>query len=166
MSNTNRDYILSCDLKNSNIVVKRPMKFFTTDRNTANVFIKLVNSVVTDEDLVTYVDIEDMENVEVDVHIIKPNKELVTLHAVLLLEEQIFRLDLPQNCTDMKGSYLCELVIRSTVSDILEVNTSNSFDYNVQGSILDNLGDVTDIEVNQLEQLIMRIEALENAINK
>ena len=40
MSNTNRDYLIICDVKNSKITISRHIKFYVTDKNESNILIK------------------------------------------------------------------------------------------------------------------------------
>ena len=164
MSNTNRDYMIVCTVKDSTISIKRQLKFFNTDRNTANIFIRLVNEITNDDNIKDYVNIEDAQNYSVLMRVIMPNNELKTVNATLLVEESLFRVDLPADMTAIKGDYYCELVIRTEVSGIEELNTSDEFTYNVRASITSKVGTVTPADT-LTQQLITRIEALENRLD-
>lgn len=163
MSNTNRDYLVVCDVKNSTITIKRQLKFFNTDRNTSNIFIRLVNQIDVDENIKDYVNIENAKDYSVSMRVVKPNNELKTINAVLLEEENLFRIDLPVEYTDIVGTYMCELVTRTVVNNLEELNTSNSFSYTVAPSITSNVGQVTPAD-SLTQQLLVRIEALENKL--
>lgn len=163
MSNTNRDYLVVNTVKDSTISIKRALKFVNTDRNTSNIFIRLVNEIEVDENIKDYVDIEDAENYSVSMRVIKPNNELKTIGATLLVEENLFRIDLPQDFTDIVGTYACELVVRTEVDGVEEINTSNEFSYTVRASIVNKAGTVTQADT-LVQQLITRIEALENKL--
>ena len=76
MSNTNRDYIVICDVKNSKLTLYRPIKFYITDKNTSNIFIRLVTKIENDSGVTEYVDIEPASNFVVTMRIIKPDNEV------------------------------------------------------------------------------------------
>ena len=164
MSNTNRDYMITCTVKNSAITVGRPLKFYNTDKNTANIFIKLVYEIINDDNIKDYVNIEDAQNYSVLMRVIMPNNELKTVNATLLVEESLFRVDLPADMTAIKGDYYCELVIRTEVSGIEELNTSDEFTYNVKASITSRLGTVREADT-LTQQLITRVEELERRLD-
>ena len=66
--------------------------------------------------------------------------------------------------TAIKGDYYCELVIRTEVSGIEELNTSDEFTYNVKASITSRLGTVREADT-LTQQLITRVEELERRLD-
>ena len=93
--NTNRDFLVAVDCKNGSVVAKRPIRFFNTDKNTSNIFIKLVIPIYVDNDLVEYAELENASNYTVILHVKKPNGNLRTMTATLL-EEGLFLVDLEE----------------------------------------------------------------------
>ena len=73
MSNANRDYAIVYDVKNSSLVLSRPLNFYITDKNTSNIFIKLVKRVIVGNGIDQYTDIEPSTNYVLIIRIIKPN---------------------------------------------------------------------------------------------
>ena len=90
MSNTNRDYLIICDVKNSKLTINRPIKFYITDKNTSNIFIRLVTKIENDSGVVEYVDIEPATNYVVTMRIIKPDDAVKSITASRLKEGVIY----------------------------------------------------------------------------
>ena len=163
--NTNRDYLIVCDVKNSTIAMKRVLDFYVTDKNTSNIFISLVTQVSNEADIHEYVDIENAENYVVFMRIVKPNGNVKTIKSKLLRENSLFLVDLPEDYINIAGDYLCELSIHSTVDGVEEITTSNSFVYTANPSIITGLE--VDVEENEdvIQELMERVEALEAKIS-
>ena len=162
--NTNRDFLVIVDCKNGTVVEKRPIRFFNTDRNVSNLFIKLVIPIYVENDVVEYAELENASDYEVTLNVIAPNNELKTIKSTLLSEGLIFTIDFPISFTDAVGVYLCEFIISTMVNGIEEILTTEPFNYNVQGSISSNLGDKIEIEENLVQQLLEQIARLEEKV--
>ena len=162
--NTNRDFLVIVDCKNGTVVEKRPIRFFNTDRNVSNLFIKLVIPIYVENDVVEYAILENASDYEVTLNVIAPNNELKTIKSTLLSRELIFTIDFPISFTDTIGVYLCEFIISTMVNGIEEILTTEPFNYNVQGSISSNLGDKIEIEENLVQQLLEQIARLEEKV--
>ena len=158
MSNTNRDYLIICDVKNSTLVINRPIKFYITDKNTSNVFIKLVTQIEQDGSIYKYVEIENANNYEVTMRIIKPNGEVKSIIASRLEEGAIYQVDLQEDCKNIIGTYTCELLISTTVNGVQELNTSDMFIYKVEKSILCNV-EITETEHTTTADLLNKVDA-------
>ncbi|MGM9543624.1 MAG: hypothetical protein ACI3T9_01440 [Romboutsia timonensis] len=161
MSNTNRDYLIICDVKNSKITISRPMNFYVTDKNTSNIFIRLVTQITTDDGIKQYVDIEDAAYYTVTLRVIKPNDEIKSVVASELTDGAIYQIDLPEDYKDMAGVYKCELLIGTSVNGIQELNTSDPFTYTVKRSIYGDIGDVTYPEDTIIEAILNRLDTIE-----
>lgn len=162
--NTNRDFLVIVDCKNGTVVEKRPIRFFNTDRNVSNLFIKLVIPIYVENDVVEYAELENASDYEVTLNVITPNNELKIIKSTLLSRELIFTIDFPISFTDTIGVYLCEFIISTMVNGIEEILTTEPFNYNVQGSISSNLGDKIEIEENLVQQLLEQIARLEEKV--
>lgn len=158
MSNTNRDYLIICDVKNSTLAINRPIKFFITDKNTSNIFIKLVTQIKYDNNIDKYVDIEDAKNYVVTMRIVKPNGEIKSVIASKLEEGAMYQVDLQENCKNVIGAYYCELLISTTVNGVQELNTSDMFIYKVEKSVLFNV-EIVETEHTTTADLLNRIDA-------
>ena len=119
--NTNRDFLVIVDCKNGTVVEKRPIRFFNTDRNVSNLFIKLVIPIYVENDVVEYAELENASDYEVTLNVIAPNNELKTIKSTLLSEGLIFTIDFPISFTDAVGVYLCEFIISTMVNGIEEI---------------------------------------------
>lgn len=159
MSNTNRDFLIICDVKNSKLTINRPIKFYITDKNTSNIFIKLVTQIAYDNNINKYVDIEPASNYAVTMRIVKPNNETKSVIASRLEEGAMYQVDLQDDCKDVVGSYKCELLISTTVNKRQELNTSDMFIYEVKQSVLSDVGQIIETEDTTTTDLLNRIDA-------
>ena len=160
MSNTNRDYLIVCEVKNSKITVARQLNFYITDKNTSNIFIKLVNRIENDNGVSSYADIENATAYKVTLRIVKPNNETISVMATQLEPEAIYQVDLEENCKNIAGTYKCELLITTTVNGREELNTSDPFTYLVKKSILSDVGEIVETGGITTEQLINKIDTV------
>ena len=81
MSNANRDYAIVYDVKNSLLVLSRPLNFYLTDKNTSNIFVKLVTIVDVGDGIDQYTTLEPASNYALTMRVIKPNNEVKSLKA-------------------------------------------------------------------------------------
>ena len=116
MANINRDYIIQYSPKNSKIQAKN-IFFYTSDKNTTNIFISIVG---------------EYEDLSLEVVIVPPNaqerKECYYITAKKL-EDKLYQFEAPNH---IDGVYKCE--IKSISGD--RFNTSESFTYTVRKSVL------------------------------
>ena len=158
MSNANRDYVVICDVKNSKLTIYRPIKFYVTDKNTSNIFIRLVTKIENDSGVDEYVDLEPANNFVVTIRIIKPDDEVKSIVASKLQEGTIYQVDLQEDCKDIPGTYKCELLISTIVYGRQELNTSDMFTYKVENSILSR-AEVIETKGITTEYLLNRVDA-------
>lgn len=159
MSNANRDYAIVYDVKNSSLVLSRPLIFYITDKNTSNIFVKLVAKITTEENVSKYVDIENASNYVVTMRVIKPNDERKTITGYQHEPGSVFQFDLTSDFIDMPGLYLCELLISTTVNGRQELITTDPFNYQVKNSILSKLSDIVETGNITTEMLINELDA-------
>ena len=81
MSNTNRDYAIVYDVKNSSLVLNRPLIFYITDKNTSNIFVRLVTAVSVGNGIDQYTDLEPATNYVLTMRVIKPSNEVKNIKA-------------------------------------------------------------------------------------
>ena len=136
MSNANRDYAIVYDVKNSLLVLSRPLNFYLTDKNTSNIFVKLVTRVIVGDGIDQYTDIENATNYILTMRVIKPNDEIKSVQATQHEPESLFQFDLTEDFKDIPGKYICELIISTIVNGRQELITSDAFNYEVKRSIL------------------------------
>ena len=171
-TNTNRDILMTVDVKTSK-VSNGGFSFYITDKNTSNFFIRLVMSMSTNALISNYVTLEKASNYRLELFIIKPDNRLLQIDAELMDEQNaLFQFNLTEDCKDMLGKYTCEFWVHSTVNDEDEVITTDSFTYTVKPSIANNLDDVIEKDTdyplvtelaNQLEELIDDTQDLQTA---
>ena len=165
MSNANRDYVIVYDVKNSSLVLSRPLIFYITDKNTSNIFVKLVTRVSVGNGVDQYTDIEKASNYALTMRVVKPNNEVKSLKATQHEPESIFQFDLTEDFKDIPGKYICELTISTVVSSRQELITSDPFSYEVKRSILSNVGEIIETENTTVEKLLNRVDSAISLIN-
>ena len=159
MSNVNRDYLIAYDVKTGKVVLSRPIEFYVTDRNTSNIFIKLVTQISIDYEVDEFVELEPAENFEVSLRVIKPNDDVKNVTAQIMRDKSIFQVDLKEEFKDISGTYQCELLVSTTVNGTQELNTSDSFTYQVKRSLLSNVETVIETGDMTVEKLLNDINA-------
>ena len=164
MSNTNRDYVVVNDVKSGQIAIKRALKFYVTDKNTSNIFIKLVETRVDENGIYQFVELEPANDYEVSLRIVKPDNSTKTIRAAIMKDKEIFQVDLPNDCIDIKGKYSCEVLVSTTVNSIQELNTSDPFTYEVRNSILSNVGPVKPSNGITTTELVNIVDAVRMAL--
>ena len=159
MSNANRDYAIVYDVKNSSLTLSRPLIFYITDKNTSNIFVRLVTRVSVGNGIDQYTDIEEASDYVLTMKVIKPNNEVKSIEATQHEPGSIFQFDLTEDFKDIPGKYICELTISTIVSERQELITSDPFSYEVKRSILSNVGEIIETEDTTVEKLLNNLEA-------
>ena len=142
MSNTNRDYTIIYDIKNSTLILSRPLVFYITDKNTSNIFVRLTTKTNIGGGVDQYTDIENASNYILILRVIKPNDEVMNIRAIQRKPESIFEFDLTEDFKNIPGTYICELMISTVVNGRQELLTSDSFTYEVKRSILSKIHEI------------------------
>ena len=139
MANTNRDILVTVDTKTSK-VTGGGFSFFVTDKNTSNFFVRLVMSMSTNRIISEYVGLEEASNYQVQLIVIKPNNQLLTIDGTLMNEENaLFQFNLTEEQKNLVGTYTCEFQISSAVGTSQEIITTDPFTYTVKPSILNGV---------------------------
>ena len=159
MSNANRDYAIVYDVKNSLLVLSRPLNFYLTDKNTSNIFVKLVTRVNVGNGIDQYTDIENASGYVLTMRVIKPDDEVKSLTATQHESESIFQFDLTEDFKDIPGKYICELTISNIVNGRQEFTTSDPFNYEVKRSILSNVKNIIEGKDTTVEKLLNDLDA-------
>lgn len=166
MANLNRDYLVTLDVKTSNITLSSPMTFYVTDRRTMNIFVKLVMNMSDNPVIKDYVALENAIGYRTELVLVSPNNQPFYLEGELLNgDEALFCFNLDTEQISKIGDWVCELRVYSVVEEEEEIVTSKSFLYSVNESITTSLDDVVldDTTYGIIDELIGRIEALEGS---
>lgn len=158
MSNANRDYAIVYDVKNSTLVLSRPLVFYITDKNTSNIFVRLVTRIIIGDGIDQYTDIENASNYVLTMRVIKPNDEIKSIQAIQHESESIFQFDLTEDFKDVPGKYICELTISNIVNGRQEFTTSDPFSYEVKQSILSKVN-IIECGGTTVEKLLNDLDA-------
>ena len=141
MKNVNRDYLVKVNVKTAEIETpKDDMIFYVTDIWTSNIFFQLdfgKGNSLTD------LHKENASDYDLTLRVVKPNKEHKELRASLLSQDSnFFVADLKPDFTDYIGICKCELFIETTINGRKETNTTDPFEYIVEGSVFSALDEV------------------------
>ena len=159
MSNTNRDYAIIYDIKNSSLILSRPLVFYITDKNTSNIFVRLVTKTNAGNGIDQYTDIENASSYILLMRAIKPNDEVINIKATQHEPKSIFEFDLTEDFKDIPGTYICELMISTIVNGRQELLTSDSFTYEVKRSVLSKIDQIIEHEETTVEKLLNELDA-------
>ena len=165
MSNTNRDYVIVYDVKNSSLTLSSPLVFYITDKNTSNIFVRLVTKTNIGGGVDQYTDIEDASGYVLLMRVIKPNDENTNIKATQREQESIFEFDLTENFKDIPGTYICELMISTIVDSRQELITSDSFTYEVKRSVLSRIDQIIEHEGTTVEKLLNELDATKTELS-
>lgn len=164
MANTNKDYIITVDVKSTEVDTSNDMNFYITDKKTSNIFCKLVINESNSELIKKYQPIENSSDYKITLRTIKPNGEPKELEFTLLNQlDAFFMVDLPDDFKDYTGTYKCELFVDCTVNGELERITTSSFTYEVKPSIMSDLDEVIegDPDYPLVDEIMERLKTVD-----
>jgi hypothetical protein len=158
MKNVNKDYLVEVNVKTAEIKAPKDMKFHITDIYTCNIFFKLVfdepkrtteKVSISDYFDKDYMPKEDVVNYTLTLRVLRPNGEPIDSIEVDLLNKgkedkygkDLLYVDLEPEYLNMLGIYECELFIKATVDGREEINTTDSFEFEVVKSIFTDLSE-------------------------
>ena len=155
-SNINRDYLIKLNVKTSSYQAPN-IYFYNTDKATSNIYVQLI----VHETLLDVTPIEQASNYRIKVNIIKPNNVVKTLYGTLVNEENsIFEFNLPEDCTNLSGTYHLEFMVICDVDNYFEERTTSfPATYEVRKSILTGLvAEIVDSEdITTLEDMLTKL---------
>ena len=155
-SNINRDYLIKLNVKTSTYQAPN-IYFYNTDVATSNIYVQLI----VHETLLDVTPIEQARNYRIKVNIIKPNNVVKTLYGTLVNEEDsIFEFNLPEDCTNLSGTYHLEFMVICDVDNYFEERTTSfPATYEVRKSILTGLvAEIVDSEdITTLEDMLTKL---------
>ena len=118
MANINRDYLIQYSPKNSKVTGANGIFFYTSDKNTTNIFISIVG---------------DYQDLSLEVVIVPPNaqerKEVIIIQAKKL-DDKLYEFEAPNS---VDGQYKCQ--IKSINGE--KFNTSQPFQYEVRKNLIE-----------------------------
>lgn len=164
MANTNKEYIITVDVKKAAVKYSSSMSFYITDKKTSNIFCQLVINESKNELINRYAPIENASDYKITLRVIKPNNEPKELEFTLLNQhDAFFMVDLPDDFKDYTGIYKCELFVDCMVNGELERITTSSFNYTVKPSIMSDLDEVIegDPDYPLVDEIMERLKTVD-----
>ena len=171
--NINKDYVVTVNAKNSTLTASNNLVFYITDKNTSNIFFELTfedkdNKEQSIKDLInSWAPIENIDDYILTLRIVMPNNRIKIIEDIDRLNDtsDFFMVDLPRDCMNQLGIYLCEMFIETKINGREERSTTNSFTYQVIPSIFNNLDDEVeqDPEYPLIDSIVDQFKALDYA---
>ena len=162
--NINRDYLIKVDRKSGSVDIPSAMSFCITDIKTSNIFCQLVTNESSSELVKKYSPVENAENYEILLRVIKANNEPKELQFTLVDElDAFFMVDLTEDLKDYVGKYKCELFVDCMVNGELERITTSAFTYSVRDSIMNSLDEVIegDPDYPLVDEILSKLEGID-----
>lgn len=171
--NINKDYVITVNAKNSTLTASNNLVFYITDKNTSNIFFELTfedkdNKEQSIKDLInSWAPKENIDDYILTLRIVMPNNRIKIIEDIDRLNDtsDFFMVDLPRDCMNQLGIYLCEMFIETKINGREERSTTNSFTYQVIPSIFNNLDDEVeqDPEYPLIDSIVDQFKALDYA---
>ena len=171
--NINKDYVVTVNAKNSTLTASNNLVFYITDKNTSNIFFELTfedkdNKEQSIKDLInSWAPKENIDDYILTLRIVMPNNRIKIIEDIDRLNDtsDFFMVDLPRDCMNQLGIYLCEMFIETKINGREERSTTNSFTYQVIPSIFNNLDDEVeqDPEYPLIDSIVDQFKALDYA---
>lgn len=162
--NLNRDYLVTVDVKQAVVNTPSTMQFYITDMGTSNIFAQLVINESNSELVKRYAPIENAEDFNITLRIIKPNNQPMSTDFTLLNKmEAFYVVDLTDDYKDIIGEYKAELFVDCLINEKTERITTASFTYEVLPSIYNNLDEVIEGDPNYplVEEILTKLETVD-----
>ena len=171
--NINKDYVVTVNAKNSTLTASNNLVFYITDKNTSNIFFKLTfddtnNKEQSIKDLInSWAPKENIDDYILTLRIVMPNNRIKIIEDIDRLNDtsDFFMVDLPRDCMNQLGTYLCEMFIETKINGREERSTTNSFTYQVIPSIFNDLDEEVeqDPEYPLIDSIVDQFKALDYA---
>lgn len=162
--NLNRDYLITVDVKQAVVNTPSTMQFYITDMYTSNIFAQLVINESNSELVKRYAPIENAEDFNITLRIIKPNNQPMSTDFTLLNKmEAFYVVDLTDDYKDIIGEYKAELFVDCVINDRKERITTASFTYEILPSIYNDLDGVIekDPDYPLVDRILEQLEAVD-----
>lgn len=163
MSYLDRKDLLSADLMTRSISKEGSIKYYNSDKNVANIYMKLMAE--SPDGAQKEVSVDEASNYTVKIDVIKPKtNQIRTVPGVLstdLTDETcaIWKFELGEDFTNQIGEVICQTYIKNSTQNL----TMRYFAYTVEADKLTGLNAeiVTDPDLPILKELIKKVEELQ-----
>lgn len=162
--NLNRDYLVTVDVKQAVVNTPSTMQFYITDMGTSNIFAQLVINESNSELVKRYAPIENAEDFNITLRIIKPNNQPMSIDFTLLNKMEAFYIvDLADDYKDIIGEYEAELFVDCLINEKTERITTASFTYEILPSIYNDLDGVIEADPDYplVDRILEQLEAVD-----
>ncbi|UEL47593.1 metallophosphoesterase [Terrisporobacter hibernicus] len=167
MSYLDRKDLLSADLMSRSITKEGSIKYYNTDKNVANIYMKLMAT--SSDGVQKEVAVDEASNYTVKIDVIKPKtNQIRTVPGVLstdLTDETcaIWKFELGEDFTNQIGEVICQTYIKNSTQNL----TMKYFAYTVEADKLTGLNSeiVTDPDLPILKQLIKEVKETAQTVN-
>ncbi|SFJ33131.1 hypothetical protein SAMN02910355_2239 [Terrisporobacter glycolicus] len=167
MSYLDRKDLLSADLMTRSISKEGSIKYYNSDKNVANIYMKLIAE--SPDGAQKEVAVDEASNYTVTIDVIKPKtNQIRTVPGVLstdLPDETcaIWKFELGEDFTNQIGEVICQTYVKNTTQNL----TMRYFAYTVEADKLTGLNSeiVTDPDLPILKELIKEVQETAQTVN-
>lgn len=164
MTLLDKKYSLTINLEDSTVDFPKKMSFFNTDKNIANLYVKIQYRDV----VIKYLSKEDAINYKIKLTVIKPkSNNLKEVEGIITNEFEedyaIYKFELPSEFTDQVGLVVCEFVVTNSIEEL----TIKSFSYTIEASKVTGLNPeiIPNPDLPVLKQLLKDVKSAQQWIS-
>lgn len=165
-ANLNKENLIEVAINKATVSVKEgSMNFYITDERTCNIYCQLVYDASTNTLIKNHMEVDNAEDFEITMRIIKPNNEPKKELKFELLDQSsaMFYVSLTDEYKDFIGTYKCELFVDCYANGLLERITTSSFSYKVNKSIMNKLDSIIekDPDYPLVDEILKQLETVD-----
>lgn len=166
IANLNKENLITVEVNKATVSVKEgSMNFYITDERTCNIYCQLKYDASTNTLIKNHMEVDNAEDFEITMRIIKPNNEPKKDLKFELLDKPsaMFYVSLTDEYKDLIGTYKCELFVDCYVNGLRERITTSSFSYKVNASIMNNLDNIIikDPDYPLVDEILKQLETVD-----
>lgn len=164
MTILDKKYSLTINLEDSSVSTPKKMFFFNTDKNIANMYVKVQYR----DGVIKYLTREEALNYNIKLTIIKPKNNLIREIKGVITDDlgtdyAMYKFELSSEFTDQVGVVVCEFTVINGIEEL----TINSFSYTIESSKVTGLNQeiISSPDLPVLKQLIEDVKSAQQWIS-
>lgn len=166
IANLNKENLITVEVNKATVSVKEgSMNFYITDERTCNIYCQLTYNASTNTLIKNHMEVDNAEDFEITMRIIKPNNEPKKDLKFELLDKPsaMFYVSLTDEYKDLIGTYKCELFVDCYANGLRERITTSSFNYKINASIMNNLDNIIikDPDYPLVDEILKQLETVD-----
>jgi hypothetical protein len=164
-ANLNKENLITVTVNKATVKTEGSMSFYITDERTCNIYCQLEYEASSNSLIKNHMEVDNAEDFEITMRIIKPNNEPKKELKFELLDQPsaMFYVSLTDEYKDLIGPYKCELFVDCYINGLRERITTSSFSYKVNASIMNNLDNIIikDPDYPLVDEILKQLETVD-----